>query len=176
MRTNEEITELIRERLKSSSMSMSELADKAGVSKSTLSRYLSYSRELPLNKAMDFARVLNITTEELFGIGNNTVNGDNHGLAAMSGDINGNVSFGSTIQKEDLHEVASNLNLTDRELQEKTFQEVNNLTAEVKELKQSQTRLENTIALLVENQVNILSKMRSVDDSFNDIVDKLKDK
>lgn len=176
MRTNEEITELIRERLKSSSMSMSELADKAGVSKSTLSRYLSYSRELPLNKAMDFARVLNITTEELFGIGNNTVSGDNNNLATMSGNINGNVSFGSTIKKEDLHEVANNLNLTDRELQEKTFKEVNNLTTEVKELKQSQTRLENTIALLVENQVNILSKMRSVDDSFNDIVDKLKDK
>lgn len=176
MRTNEEIIEIIREKLNSSSMSMSELADKAGVSKSTISRYLSYSRELPLNKAMDFASVLNIPTEELLGIGNNIIHGDNNGVATMSGNIHGNVSFGSTIQKEDLHEVANNLNLTDRELQEKTFKEVNNLTAEVKELKQSQTRLENTIALLVENQVNILSKMRSVDDSFNDIVDKLKDK
>ena len=80
----------------------------------------------------------------------------------MSGDINGNVSFGSTIQKEDLHEVASTLNLTDRELQEKTFNEVS-------ELKASQARLENAIAKLFENQANVLNNIKSVDDTFKEM-------
>lgn len=153
------------------------LVDDLGLKYTTVADWTRGKTYPRIDKLELLSDYLGVTLSELMeDKGSVVLNGDNNGLAAMSGDINGNVSFGSTIQKEDLHEVASNLNLTDRELQEKTFKEVNNLTAEVKELKQSQTRLENTIALLVENQVNILSKMRSVDDSFNDIVDKLKDK
>ena len=64
MRNNEEIISLIKSYLDNSSMSMSELANKAGVSKSTLSRYLSGSRVFPLNKADDFASALGLTTEQ----------------------------------------------------------------------------------------------------------------
>lgn len=56
MRNNEEIISLIKSYLDNSSMSMSELASKSGVSKSTLSRYLSGSRVFPLNKAENLAQ------------------------------------------------------------------------------------------------------------------------
>lgn len=167
MRNNDEIISLIKEKLNTSPLSMSELARSAGVSKSTLSRYLSKSREFPLNKADDFARVLNMTTEDFLGLTTNNVNGNQNNVATMSGDINGNVSFGSTIQKEDLHEVASNLNLTDRELQEKTLQEIS-------ELKRSQDRLELLIQSLLANQSNVLANMKSVDDAFNEMLKELK--
>lgn len=68
MRNNEEIISLIKSYLDNSSMSMSELASKSGVSKSTLSRYLSGSRVFPLNKADDFARALGLTTEQFLNV------------------------------------------------------------------------------------------------------------
>lgn len=68
MRNNEEIISLIKSYLDNSSMSMSELANKAGVSKSTLSRYLSGSRVFPLNKADDFASALGLTTEQFLNV------------------------------------------------------------------------------------------------------------
>lgn len=68
MRNNEEIISLIKSYLDNSSMSMSELANKAGVSKSTLSRYLSGSRVFPLNKADDFAIALGLTTEQFLNV------------------------------------------------------------------------------------------------------------
>lgn len=196
MRTNKEIIEIIRNNLAHSTMSMTELADKAGVSKSTLSRYLSYSRDFPLNKAGDFARALNISTEYLLGFSDtaNNVHGNNNGMTGsnygtfnnINGNNNianvgdnkfeGNVTFGSAIDKNDLHEVASNLNLTDRELQEKTLNELAKTKQELRELKDSQRRLENAMALLIENQVSVLSKIKNVDNSFQDILGKLSDK
>lgn len=68
MRNNEEIISLIKSYLDNSSMSMSELASKSGVSKSTLSRYLSGSRVFPLNKADDFAKALGMTTEQFLNV------------------------------------------------------------------------------------------------------------
>jgi len=68
MRNNEEIISLIKSYLDNSSMSMSELANKAGVSKSTLSRSLSGSRVFPLNKADDFASALGLTTEQFLNV------------------------------------------------------------------------------------------------------------
>ena len=68
MRNNEEIISLIKSYLDNSSMSMSELANKAGVSKSTLSRYLSGSRVFPLNKSDDFASALGLTTEQFLDV------------------------------------------------------------------------------------------------------------
>lgn len=196
MRTNKEIIEIIRNNLAHSTMSMTELADKAGVSKSTLSRYLSYSRDFPLNKAGDFARALNISTEYLLGFSDtaNNVHGNNDGMTGsnygtfnnINGNNNianvgdnkfeGNVTFGSAIDKNDLHEVASNLNLTDREIQEKTLNELAKTKQELRELKDSQRRLENAMALLIENQVSVLSKIKNVDNSFQDILGKLSDK
>ena len=68
MRNNEEIISLIKSYLDNSSMSMSELANKSGVSKTTLSRYLSGSRVFPLNKADDFASALGLTTEQFLNV------------------------------------------------------------------------------------------------------------
>lgn len=68
MRTNEEIIYLIQEEAKKKGMSMSELARRVGIAKSTMSRYFNKTREFPLNKADDFARIFNITPEFLLGI------------------------------------------------------------------------------------------------------------
>lgn len=68
MRTNEEIISLIQEEAKKKGMSMSELARRVGIAKSTMSRYFNKTREFPLNKADDFARIFNITPEFLLGI------------------------------------------------------------------------------------------------------------
>ena len=68
MRTNEEIISLIQEEAKKKGMSMSELARRVGIAKSTMSRYFNKTREIPLNKADDFARIFNITPEFLLGI------------------------------------------------------------------------------------------------------------
>lgn len=122
-----------------------------------------------LKNVFAICKALNIRPEMLesgfdFSAGAN-VYGNNTGINT-TGDINGNVSFGSSIQKEDLHEVASNLNLTDRELQEKTLNEVSDLRA-------SQARLENAIAFLIENQAEVLENMKSVDDTFKEIMNRL---
>ncbi|MDO6346508.1 MULTISPECIES: XRE family transcriptional regulator [Streptococcus] len=68
MRTNDEIISLIQEEAKKKGMSMSELARRVGIAKSTMSRYFNKTREFPLNKADDFARIFNITPEFLLGI------------------------------------------------------------------------------------------------------------
>ena len=68
MRTNEEIISLIQEEAKKKGMSMSELARRVGIAKSTMSRYFNKTREFPLNKADDFARIFNITPEFLLWI------------------------------------------------------------------------------------------------------------
>lgn len=68
MRTNDEIISLIQEEAKKKGMSMSELARRVGIAKSTMSRYFNKTREFPLNKADDFAKIFNITPEFLLGI------------------------------------------------------------------------------------------------------------
>ena len=68
MRTNNEIINLIQDRINEKNMSMSELARQVGIAKSSLSRYFNRTREFPLNRADDFAKVLGITPEYLLGI------------------------------------------------------------------------------------------------------------
>ncbi|HEK9590322.1 TPA: helix-turn-helix transcriptional regulator [Streptococcus equi subsp. equi] len=59
---------LIQEKVDEKGISMSELARRVGIAKSTMSRYFNKTREFPLNRANDFSRVLNITPEFLLGI------------------------------------------------------------------------------------------------------------
>ena len=59
---------LFRSEAKKKGMSISELARRVGIAKSTMSRYFNKTREFPLNKADDFARIFNITPEFLLGI------------------------------------------------------------------------------------------------------------
>ena len=68
MRTNNEIITLIQDRIDEKGMSMSELARRVGIAKSTMSRYFNRTREFPLNKTDDFAKVLGMTPEYLLGI------------------------------------------------------------------------------------------------------------
>lgn len=137
--------------------------------KSALSQYISGKTVPDQDKLVLLSKTLGVSEAWLMGYdATNVANvyGNNTGINT-TGDINGNVSFGSTIQKEDLHEVASNLNLTDRELQEKTLSEVADLRA-------SQARLESAVSLLMENQANVLASMKSVDETFKDMLKELK--
>lgn len=68
MRSNNEIINLIQDRLDEKGMSMSELARRVGIAKSTMSRYFNRTREFPLNKTDDFAKALGMTPEYLLGI------------------------------------------------------------------------------------------------------------
>mgnify|MGYP000908671572 CR=1 FL=1 len=68
MRNNNEIINLVQDRLDEKGMSMSELARQVGIAKSTMSRYFNRTREFPLNKTDDFANALGMTPEYLLGI------------------------------------------------------------------------------------------------------------
>lgn len=68
MRSNNEIINLIQDRIDEKGMSMSELARQVGIAKSTMSRYFNRTREFPLNKTADFAKALGMTPEYLLGI------------------------------------------------------------------------------------------------------------
>ena len=71
MRTNEEIVNILKEEKDKQGLSISELARRVDMAKSAVSRYFNYTREFPLNRADDFARVLNITPEYLLGVNEN---------------------------------------------------------------------------------------------------------
>ena len=68
MRNNDEIISLISTLMDKHNLSTSELARRTDMAKSTVSRYLNKSREFPLNRADDFARVLKVTPEYLLGL------------------------------------------------------------------------------------------------------------
>ena len=68
MRSNNEIINLIQDRIDEKGMSMSELARQVGIAKSTMSRYFNRTREFLLNKTDDFAKALGMTPEYLLGI------------------------------------------------------------------------------------------------------------
>lgn len=67
MRNNEEITTITEDRMKEKDLSLSELARRVGMAKSALSRYFNRTREFPLNKVHDFAKVLDLNTEYVLG-------------------------------------------------------------------------------------------------------------
>lgn len=68
MRTNEEIVRILIDEKNKQNLSISELARRVDMAKSAISRYFNFSREFPLNRADDFAKVLGISTEYLLGI------------------------------------------------------------------------------------------------------------
>lgn len=67
MRSNEEIVTIIENRMKEKGLSMSELARRVNMAKSALSRYFNRTREFPLNRVNEFAKVLNLTPEYILG-------------------------------------------------------------------------------------------------------------
>lgn len=68
MRTNEEIVRILIDEKNKQKLSISELARRVNMAKSAISRYFNFTREFPLNRADDFAKVLGIPTEYLLGI------------------------------------------------------------------------------------------------------------
>lgn len=68
MRSNDEIIAIIEDRREAMGWSLSELARRVGMSKSTLSRYMNKQREFPVNHAREFAQVLQIEPEYLLGV------------------------------------------------------------------------------------------------------------
>lgn len=68
-------------------MTLTELAEKSGIAKSAMSRYLNESREFPLNKANQVASALNISPEEIIGVGtkDETVDEFVNGLRSYQG-------------------------------------------------------------------------------------------
>ncbi len=67
MRSNSEIVDIIISEKDKRGLSLSELARRTGIAKSAMSRYLNKTRQFPLNKAQDFADVLEISVEYLLG-------------------------------------------------------------------------------------------------------------
>ena len=67
MRTNAEIIDLITDLMNEKGFTSNELARKVGSSKSTISRYLNKSRQFPVNKVDDYAKVFNVTPEYILG-------------------------------------------------------------------------------------------------------------
>lgn len=67
MRTNAEIIDLIIDLMNEKGFTSNELARKVGASKSTISRYLNKSRQFPVNKVDDYAKVFNVTSEYILG-------------------------------------------------------------------------------------------------------------
>lgn len=67
MRSNDEIVEIIDLKRKEKQLSISELARRVGMAKSALSRYFNRTREFPLNRVEDFAKVLDVSSEYLLG-------------------------------------------------------------------------------------------------------------
>ena len=67
MRTNEEVVSILENRMKEKEMSISELARQVEMAKSAVSRYFNRTREFPLNRLNDFARVLNLDPAYILG-------------------------------------------------------------------------------------------------------------
>lgn len=74
MKSNEEVIKYLNELRKQQKISISELARKVDMSKSTVSQYFNGKLQFPLNRAHDFARVLGVTTDELLGLDLSKVN------------------------------------------------------------------------------------------------------
>ncbi|MCT4488343.1 XRE family transcriptional regulator [Levilactobacillus parabrevis] len=68
VRTSEEVIDLIVRVRTRKAISLSELARRTGIAKSTLSRYESGSRTFPLNKAETFAVALGVDVGSLLGL------------------------------------------------------------------------------------------------------------
>lgn len=74
MKSNEEVIKCLNELRKQQKISISELARKVDMSKSTVSQYFNGKLQFPLNRAHDFARVLGVTTDDLLGLDLSKVN------------------------------------------------------------------------------------------------------
>lgn len=73
MRNNDQIIAYLEQQRRKQHLSISEVARRVGMAKSSVSLYFNKTRELPLNKAGDFAKAVGVTEEELLGLDKNPV-------------------------------------------------------------------------------------------------------
>lgn len=151
---------------KEKGITQKELAEAIGLVPGTITDYMKL-RSAPsfgiIQKMADYFGVEKSDIDTTFKEGI-TINGNVNGIANVGDNrFEGNVTFGSGIDKNDLHDAVRHL--SDRELQEKILDEMS-------ELKASQNRLENAMAMLIENQVNVLARINNVDSSFKELMKK----
>lgn len=115
-------------------------------------------------------KALNIKPESLVEneISPVVIHGDNNGIAANVSNISGSVTIGATLQKSDLHDIVNNL--SDRELQEKILDKVVSLNKMQSEIVETQRMIADAINRLTANQEKVLDNMKSVDDSFKELI------
>jgi len=65
MRNSEQIGKYIKQIRQQRQMSVTDLAKKVDINKSTLSRYENGTRKIPMEDIADFANVLGVTTESI---------------------------------------------------------------------------------------------------------------
>lgn len=71
MRSNEDIIRILDNKRIEKNLSISELARQVDMAKSAVSRYFNLTRDFPINRVDDFAKVLNLTPEYILGFDNN---------------------------------------------------------------------------------------------------------
>ena len=115
MRSNSEIVDIIISEKDKKGLSLSELARRTGIAKSAMSRYLNKTRQFPLNKAQDFADVLEISVEYLLGYSEEPfdeeyyINKSNEALEELSVQLTGyNEQYNSI--KDSLYDKLQDLN------------------------------------------------------------------
>ena len=73
MRTNDEIMDILDERIEEMGISISEIARRLDLAKSTVSRYFNRSREFPLNRIEDISKVLGLDTKYVLGFSDEVI-------------------------------------------------------------------------------------------------------
>lgn len=71
MRSSKEVIDYLNELRNQQNVSISELARRVNMSKSTVSLYFRKTREFPVNRLDDFAAALHTTPEDVLGVSNN---------------------------------------------------------------------------------------------------------
>lgn len=78
MNNNEKIIEIIKNRRTSLKLSLSEVARRMSIPKSTLSRYESLQRQFPLDQISNIAAVLDLSPEYILGISSGETSNSPH--------------------------------------------------------------------------------------------------
>lgn len=73
MRNSEEIMKILEQLKREKGLSISEIARRTNMAKSTISRYFNGTREFPVNKVNDFAKVFDVSPEYILGVDQNEV-------------------------------------------------------------------------------------------------------
>ncbi len=68
MRNSYELIDFIMEKLKENGMIQQEFADRLGINKATMSRYVNHTRKFPINYAGQAAEILGLSLQELMDI------------------------------------------------------------------------------------------------------------